>query len=62
MTKQLRLQDHLSRGGRLILRINRDAQLSEPLRSSGIEIQTYGTGTVKMDGGIKAQNDKLNRR
>ncbi|MGP1500526.1 MAG: RHS repeat-associated core domain-containing protein [Bergeyella cardium] len=58
LTRQLRTEDNLSQGGRLILRINKDAHLSKPLKNSGIEIQYYGIGSIKMDGGIKAQNEK----
>ncbi len=41
LTRQLRLQDALSKNGRLILRINKDAKLTDPLKKSGIEIQPY---------------------
>ena len=43
LTKQLRLQEKSSvkNGKRPILRINKDANLSEPLRYSNFEIQTY---------------------
>jgi hypothetical protein len=40
-TRQLRLEDAVSTGGRLILRINKDAHLTKPLKDSGIEIQPY---------------------
>ena len=58
-TRQLRIQDAISKG-RLILRINKDAKLTKPLLESGIEIQFYGTGMIKMDGGIRAQHEKKN--
>lgn len=43
LTKQLRLQEKISQGNgdRPILRINKEAQLSEPLKNSSFEIQTY---------------------
>ncbi|UKB86418.1 hypothetical protein LF887_17160 [Chryseobacterium sp. MEBOG06] len=48
-TKQLRLQDNLVEGKRLILRINEKATLTEPLKKSGIDIQTYNIAPIKVD-------------
>ena len=59
LTRQLRFQDNLVDGKRLILRINKDANLSNPLKDSGIEIQPYnltGPAPAKTDN-IRVNNN-----
>lgn len=57
LTRQLRFQDNLVDGKRLILRINKDANLSKPLKDSGIEIQPYNLTTPPP---AKTDNIKVN--
>lgn len=50
LTKQLRFQDNLVEGKRLILRINNKAELTQPLKDSGIDIQPYNVAPpIKID-------------
>ncbi|GEM_PF-3068798 len=55
LTRQLRFQDNLSEGKRLILRINNKAELTKPLKESGIDIQPYNLSTP-----VKIDNIKVN--
>jgi RHS repeat-associated protein len=56
LTRQLRYQDNLVEGKKLILRINKNANLTKPLKNSGIEIQPYNVVPP-----VKIDNIKVNR-
>lgn len=56
LTRQLRYQDNLVEGKKLILRINNDANLTKPLKNSGIEIQPYNIAPP-----VKIDNVRVNR-
>ncbi len=55
LTRQIRFQDNLVEGKKLILRINKDANLTQPLKDSGIEIQPYNVAPP-----VKVHNIRVN--